>query len=196
MNEKPVKKVNVAYLLATILIPIVLIAALGFVGYTFFRDGGNGAVICFMAPTLLSIAWWILGPTFIWRSAKKKMTQQLDEQGFTRNHTFYGSNQTVSVDLNQGKIALLLFWNPSKLYVLPASRVTRAWTEDGAGGSGILRGTSRVRFGFLVDDVTVKVNTFTSNQRWKLDDPKILEAISKADMMVKVLGVAKERAGG
>ena len=55
-----------------------------------------------------------------------------------------------------------------------------------------MRGTSRVRFGFQIDDVRVLVNTFTSNQRWKMDDPKILDAISKADMMCQVLDAAKQ----
>lgn len=59
-----------------------------------------------------------------------------------------------------------------------------------------MRGTSRVSFLFEVDGVKVRVNTFTSNQRWKMDDPKILEAISKADMMVQVLEAAKQASGG
>ena len=119
------------------------------------------------------------------------MVKDLDAQGFHRNQTFYGSSQTVVVDVRQGKVALLFFWNPFELFVLPAKRINKAWTEDGAGGAGFLRGTSRVSFLFLVDKVKVRVNTFTSNQRWKMEDPKILEAISKADMMVQILDEAK-----
>ena len=149
------------------------------------------AAVCFMAPAILSVAWWVLGPVTIWNQKKKKMTKDLEAQGFNRNQTFYGSNQTVAVDIGQGKVALLFFWNPFEMFVLPAGRVTKAWTEDGAGGVGFMRGTSRVSFLFLVDGVKVRVATFTSNQRWKMDDPKILEAISKADMMVQVLEEAK-----
>lgn len=196
MNGKPVKKTNMIYLLLTIFVPIAVIALGLLIGYNFFRDGGTGAVVCFMCPLLLSVAWWILGPTTIWNQKKKKMMKQLNEQGFSRNQTFYGSNQTVAVDIRQGKVALLFFWNPFEQYVLPASRINKAWTEDGAGGAGFMRGTSRVSFLFLVDQVKVRVNTFTSNQRWKMDDPKILEAISKADMMVQVLDAAKQASGG
>lgn len=195
MNAKPVKKTNVVYLLLVIFVPIAVIVLGGLIGYNFFRDGGSGAVVCFMCPTILSVAWWILGPSTIWNQKKKKMTKDLDAQGFNRNQTFYGSNQTVVVDIRQGKVALLFFWNPFEVFVLPASRVTKAWTEDGAGGAGFMRGTSRVSFLFLVDGVKVRVNTFTSNQRWKMDDPKILEAVSKADMMVQVLDAAKQAAG-
>ena len=196
MNAKPVKKVNIVYMLLVIFAPIALIALGGLIGYYFFRDGGTGAVVCFMGPTLVSVAWWILGPTSIWKQKKKQLMKQLDGQGFNRNQTFYGSNQTVVVDIRQGKVALLFFWNPFEPFVLPASRISKAWTEDGAGGAGFMRGTSRVSFLFVIDGVKVRVSTFTSNQRWKLDDPKILEAMSKADMMVQVLDAAKQASGG
>ncbi len=195
MNQKSVKKTNFVYLLLTIFVPIVLIGLLGYVGYTFFRDGGTGAVICFMAPTLLSVVWWIFGPTMIWKQRKKAMERKLDEQGFTRNQTFYGSSQTVVVDIKQGKIALLFFWNPFETYILPANRVTKAWADDGAAGSGFMRGTSRVSFLFVIDGVQVRVNTFTSNQRWKMNDEHVLTGISKADMWVQVLAAAREAAG-
>ena len=195
MNAKPVKKTNIVYLLLVILVPIAVIILGGAIGANFFREGGTGAVVCFMCPTALAVAWWILGPTTIWNQKKKKMMKLLKEQGFNRNQTFYGSNQTVAVDIRQGKVALLFFWNPFELFVLPASRIARAWAEDGAAGAGFLRGTSRVSFLFLIDNVKVRVNTFTSNQRWKMDDPKILEAVSKADMMIQVLDAAKQSSG-
>ena len=195
MSTKPVKKVNAVYLLATIFLPIAIIVLGGFIGYQFFRDGGNGAVICFMCPTALAVIWWVFGTTTIWRMRKKNMMKVLDEQGFERHQTFYGNNQTVVVDMKKGTVAMLFFWNPFELYVLPASRISNAWSEDGAGGAGFLRGTSRVSFLFLIDDIKIRVNTFTSNQRWKMDDPKILEAVSKADMMVQVLNEAKQATG-
>ena len=195
MNATPVKKTNVVYMLLVIFAPILVIAAGLFIGYTFFRDGGSGAVVCFMGPFFLAVAWWILGPTTIWSQKKKKMMKTLKEEGFNRNQTFYGSNQTVAVDIRQGKVALLFYWNPFEQYVLSADRIAKAWTDDGAGGAGFLRGTNRVSFLFIVDGVKVRVNTFTSNQRWKMDDPKILEAISKADMMIQVLDAARQSAG-
>ena len=195
MNNKPVKKTNVAYMLLVILVPIAVIVLGGVIGYLFFRDGGAGAVVCFMCPTALAVIWWIFGPTTIWNRKKKKLMKELKEQGFNRNQTFYGSNQTVAVDIRQGKVALLFFWNPFEEFILPASRIAKAWTEDGAGGAGFLRGTSRVSFLFLVDGIRIRVPTFTSNQRWKMDDPKSLEAVSKADMMVQVLDAAKQASG-
>ena len=45
---------------------------------------------------------------------------------------------------------------------------------------------------FKVDDVKIRVNTFTSNQRWRMDSDYILTGISKADMMAKVIEEAKK----
>ena len=171
MNQKTVKKINYVYLLLTILLPIALIALLGFVGYKFFPDGGTGAVICFMLPTALSVVWWLFGPSTIWKLRKKAMEQQLDQQGFTRNQTFYGSTHTVVVDIRKGVIALLFFWNPFESFIIPASRVS---------------------FLFLIDGIKLRVDTFTSNQRWKMNDEHVLTGISKADMWVQVLAEAKE----
>lgn len=194
MNQKTVKKINPVYLLLTILLPIALILLLGFVGYKCFPDGGTGAVVCFMMPTAVSVVWWIFGPTTIWRIQKKAMEKKLDQEGFIRNQTFYGSSHTVVVDIRKGMIALLFFWNPFVPYILPASRVSKAWTDDGAAGSGFMRGTSRVSFLFLIDGIKIRVNTFTSNQRWKMNDEHVLTGISKADMWVQVLAEAKEAA--
>lgn len=195
MNGKPVKRINPMYLLLVVLVPVAVIALGLVVGYFFFHDGGAGAVVCFMCPSILAVVWWIFGPTAIWNRRKKKAMKELDAQGFNRNQTFYGSSQTVVVDIWQGKVALLFFWNPFELFVLPAARVAKAWTEDGAAGKGFMRGTSRVSFLFLVDGIKIRVNTFTSNQRWKMDDPKILEAVSKADMMIQVLDAARQASG-
>ena len=62
--------------------------------------------------------------------------------------------------------------------------------DDGSGGPGFLNGTSRVSFVFLVDGVKIRVNTFISNRRWRLESDNVLTGISKADVMVEVLNAA------
>lgn len=195
MSTKPVKKIDPVYLLAAILLPIVVIAVGFWIGYTFFREGGTGAVVCFMGPPLVSVVWWIVGPSAIWKQKKKAMEKRLAAEGFGQTHTFYGKGCTVVADIRQGKLALLFFWNPMELYVLPASRVGKTWTDDGAAGAGFMKGTSRVSFLFMVDSVKIRVDTFISNQRWKMNDPKVLEGVSKADMWAQVLEAAKAAAG-
>ena len=121
------------------------------------------------------------------------MLQELEGSGFTPNHTFDSDGCTVVVDIVRGKIAMLFFWNPFQSYVLPASRISKIWTDDGKTGVGPLTGSSRVSFLFTVDNIRIRVNTFTSNKRWRMDSDYILTGISKADMMAEALEEAKER---
>ena len=111
----------------------------------------------------------------------------LEESGFVPNHTFNGDGCTVVVDLVHGQVALLFRWNPAKVYVRPASALSGVRVDDGRGGVSILEGSSRVSFLFTVEGVTVRVNTFTSNRRWRMDSDYILTGISKADMMAETL---------
>ena len=67
--------------------------------------------------------------------------------------------------------------------------------DDGCSGAGFLKGSSRVSFLFVVDGIKIRVNTFTSNKRWRMDSNYILTGISKADMMVDVLKSAGAQAG-
>ncbi len=66
--------------------------------------------------------------------------------------------------------------------------------DDGKHGSGFMEGSSQVSFLFTVDDVRVRVYTFRSNQRFRMDDKYILTGISKADVMLKSLNEARANA--
>ena len=121
------------------------------------------------------------------------LEKELDESGFVKNYIFYGAGWTVAVDIENGKIAMVSFWNPSVSYVLPADRITKTWVDDGKSGFGIFEGSGRVSFLFMIDDVKIRVNTFTSNTRFRMDSEYILTGISKADMMVEVLENARKK---
>lgn len=180
-----VQKTNYAYLLGYILIPLAVGALSVLIGRQFFQAGGVGAVVCFIGGPAIAILWWLFGGSMIYKLAKKKMLRQLDSAGIDRRQIFYSDSCVVSVDIRQGKIGLLFFWNPFGVQVVPASRVTRAWTDGAA--AGIIRSTKRVSFLFEIDGITIRVNTFISNQRWRMNDDKVLEGISKADLWVQVL---------
>lgn len=70
----------------------------------------------------------------------------------------------------------------------------KAWVDDGLSGAGFMAGSSRVSFLFIIDGIKVRVDTFTSNQRFKMDSDYILTGISKADMMVEMIEKAKKKA--
>lgn len=196
MKTDQVKKINYVYLLCYIFVPMAVAGLSLFIGYTFFLDGGHGAAICMFVIPLLAVLWWIFAGRNIYRLGKKRMVKQLDEMGIDRRQIFYSDGCVVSMDIKQGQIGLLFFWNPFRVQVTPAGRVTRAWTDDGAGGAGFMRGTSRVSFLFEIDGIKIRVNTFISNQRWKMNDEKVLEGISKADLWVQVLDAARQQGAG
>ena len=196
MKTDQLKKTNYVYVLGYVFIPLA-VAALGlFIGSLYFHDGGAGAVVCMMGGPAAAILWWIFGGNAIYKLGKGRMLKQLDEAGFDRRQIFYSDGCVVAMDINRAEMALLFYWNPFAVQIAPASRVTRAWTDDGAAGPGVLRGTSRVSFVFEVDDIKIRVNTFISNQRWKMNDDKVLEGISKADLWVQVLDQASQQEAG
>ncbi len=191
MQEK-LQKINIWYLLGYIFVPII-ICALGYtLCYFCFRDGGAGAVLTTMVPTILAIIWWIFGGAFIFKKKTTyKLSQEFKAQGYKANQTFYGRGKTVMLDIDKGMLGLAFYWNPFQVYIIPAPRVEKAWTDDGKMGSGFMEGSSRVSFLCIVDGVKIRVDTFTSNQRFRMDDKHILTGISKADMMVKSIEEAK-----
>ncbi len=193
MQESKIQKINIVYLLGTLFIPI-LICALCFTISALYFPKGNGAVILILGPTVLSILWWIFGGGFIFKRKTREFEHTLEESGFNKDHTFYGRGKVVIIDVEQGKIGLIFFWNPFKTYEFSASKVEKAWVDDGKSGSGFLEGSSRVSFLMIVDGIKIRVDTFTSNQRFRMNDNYILTGISKADMMVQTIEKARKKA--
>lgn len=193
MEDKVIKKVNILYLLGYIFVPIIICALCYVIGVLYFPKG-TMAVILFMGPTFLSVLWWCFAGRMIYKRKQKQFEKELDENNFDRNQTFYGSGNMVVVDKNHGKIGLLFFFNPFESYVVSANRISKAWVDDGKSGAGIFAGSSRVSFLLKIDKVKIRINTFTSNQRFRMDSDYILTGISKADMMVKVLEEARGKA--
>lgn len=188
--QQKIQKINWIYLLGYIFVPAIICAICFALSAAFFPKGA-GAVILLMGPTILSVIWWIFGGTFIFKHKTKEFEKNLDAQSFTRNQTFYGRGKTVIVDLKKGNIAFLFFWNPTKTYILPASRVEKAWVDDGKSGSGIFAGSSRVSFLFTIDGIKTRVDTFVSNQRLTMENKHILRGISKANTMAQMIKDAK-----
>lgn len=191
-ENKKIKKVNIGYLLAYIGIPILLIIVCAVVAIALDVSGSLAVVLLFV-PIVLAVAWWSFGGNYLYDKKKEAFEKSLDAQGFVRNQTFNGGNCLVAIDIVNGKIALLFRWNMAQPYIFSAKRIQKAWVDDGRGGAGFMEGSSRVSFLFTVDDIKIRVNTFTSNKRWRMDSDHILTGISKADMMVEILNNAKTK---
>lgn len=193
MKEKKIKKTNILYLLGYIFIPIVICAVCMFISYLYFPKG-NGAVILILVPPFLSFFWWCFGGSFLFKRKTKQFEKELDEKGFSRNHTFYGRGKTVIIDSKKAQVGLVFFWNPFDTYLVDASHIEKCWVDDGKCGVGFMEGSSRVSFLLIVDGIKIRVDTFTSNQRFRMDSDYILTGISKADMVVKTIEEARLKA--
>lgn len=192
MEEQKIKKVNVIYLLCYIFVPAIVCIACFVIKANYF-EMGTMAVVFTMVPAALAVAWWTFAGKFIYKRKTKAFEAELDDTGFIRNQTFYSHGKNVIVDVNSGKIGLIFFWNPFETYVLPASRIERVWADDGCSGTGIMRGSSRVSFLFIIDGIRFRVDTFTSNQRQTMESDYIKKGVAKAEHMVSVLEEAKAR---
>lgn len=196
MKTGKVKKINYGYLLGYVFVPLAAAALSLFIGYASLQDGRLAAAAWSAAVPLLAIFWWVFAAEALFKLGGKRMVRQLDSMGIDRRQIFYSDGCVVSMDMERRKLGLLFFWNPLQVQVVSAGLVTRAWTDDGARGRGFLRGSRRVSFLFLIDGVQVRVNTFISNRKWKMEDDKVLEGISKADMWVRVLDQARRQRTG
>lgn len=192
MSNEKVKKYHIGYILGYVFIP-AMIVGIGIVFNVINDLKGMIAVVTLMVVPLLAILFWSFASTALYKLKQKQMNNELEQKGFIQNQTFYGGSCMVVVDEVNGQLALLFRWNPFQTYILPASRISDAWVDDGASGSGFMKGSSRVSFLFVVDGIKIRVNTFTSNKRWRMDSDYILTAISKADLMAEVLNSARNK---
>ncbi|MCH5275382.1 MAG: hypothetical protein J1E65_06045 [Lachnospiraceae bacterium] len=190
MEPQKIRKVYVPYLLENIFGPI-LVGAI-FTGLGIWAGMNGVTTVIIVVIYMGCFFWWCFGPAELYKNTKRKHLQELDGSGFIRNHTFNADGCTVAADVVNGKIAIIFKWNPKQYYVLPANHITNLWVDDGK----MLGGSSRVSFLFIVDGVKVRVNTFTSNRVWSMSSNYILEAISKADLMVENLRKAYVAANG
>lgn len=194
METQKIQKVNPLYLLGNIFIPIMAIVLVSALGVVLIPNSGVASIIIAVV-FFAAIIWWSIGIGKMYEKKRDAKLKELDGKGFVRNHTFNADGCTVAVDVVHGNIAMVFKWNPSQCFVVPANQISKMWVDDGK----TMGGTSRVSFLFIVDGTKIRVNTFTSNKIWSMKSDYVLEALSKADMMIETLkkayGVAQGNAG-
>lgn len=183
------KKINVCYLLGYILLPTAAVVLGAVLIFHLVEDPFMGPILI-LVLFMLAIFWWSFLGYALYERGEKKQLETLDEQGFIRSHTFSGSGCMVAVDTPHKQLAIRFRWNPGKTFILPASRITKVWVDDGCGGPGVLNGTCRVSVLFRADGKTIRMNTFRSNRRWSPYSGNVLTAISEADVMAEILNEA------
>lgn len=187
------KKIDPIYMLVTILLPIVVLIGAVALGVVLPEQFG---LILSIVGVGFAFLWWAYLGRKLYETKRDKTLAALSAEGFTPNHTFNADGCTLVVDLEHSKVALVFRWNPGRAYVRPASDLTDLRVDDGRGGAGFMEGSSRVSFLFKIEGKTIRVNTFTSNKRWRMDSDYILTGISKADVMVEALAAAGAHTAG
>lgn len=185
-EEIRIKRIDIAYTLFYIFVPIIVLAAAIMVSVT-VNLHSNINIVVFLSPVVFGVIWYIMAGPVLFKMKKKKFFNDLEDMGFVQNYSFDGSGTQLAIDTVHKKIALLFRMNPFKSYVVPGSGISRAWVKDGRSGKGFMEGSSCVGFLFTYNGTSVQIPTFYSNQRWAMDSDKILKGIAKADMMVDLL---------
>lgn len=190
-NNEKFQKINAGYLLLNVFGPIAVLV-LG-MALSMVLPDTPGLLLC-IAVYAFAVLWWALLGRKYYENIREKTLDELEENGFTPNHIFNADGCTVAVDLRRGQIALLFRWNPRRAYVRPASALSNVRVDDGCHGAGFMAGSSRVSFLFTVDQMPVRVNTFTSNRRWQMNSDYITTGVEKAETMVAALIAAGAKA--
>ena len=211
MERERIWKVNAIYLLAAVLVPAALVVITAR-QYWRLPEGWEPGLLLQLPPELpvqwppekavllpivvliLCFLWWEFGVRGIYRVCLDGLERDLEKKGFRQDWSFTGRGCAVMLDEDAGRVALLFEWSPFRPYVFSAERIDRVWVEDGQRGNGVMRGSKRVSFLFTVGRSKVRVNTFSSNRRWKMDSDHILYAISTADMMADAIEEARKGA--
>ena len=193
MENKKIEKRSLPYMLSYILVPALIITICWLLWSTVFTKGNMAVVIGLCIP-FLCILWWIFAGRLIYSQKQKKLVRELDLERVCAQSDISWTGKLCSSRRGTWSDSNPRFLEPLSVHnVLPASRIEKAWVDDGKGGVGFMEGSSRVSFLFSIDGVRIRVNTFTSNKRWRMDSEYILTGISKADLMVEVLETAKSR---
>lgn len=177
------RKTNPVYVLAWYGLPIILAAVLAAVG---------GYVHSFPLVTI-ALALLIATPIVIPGLLKKRMEKhaaELEREFPNISYKFTAHNCVIYLDTEGGHMGVVWRNNPSQLQSIDPAQVTNIRTDTGQK----LRGTELVSCQFLLNGNKVKIYTLrVSGGQLSMKDPRVLEAISKADQMGEALRTVQEQ---
>ncbi len=148
---------------------------------------------------VMGIMLWILSmallPSIILKKQliKKALEQEksFSQKGFSYQQKFTSSNGIFYIDAG-GRLAIVWKYNPDSLYMADPSKITDIRTNDGKTPAG----SYGVCCEFKLEGKKIKIWTLrVSNGYLDMRNPKVLEAISKADKLGELLKNARTNAG-
>ena len=177
------KKTNPIYALTWYGLPIMLIAVLEVVGIYIY------SIPIFLLAFALLVATPIALPALLKRRMEK-CAAELEREFPHISYKFTAYNCVLYLDTEGGHMGVVWKHNPSQLQNIDPMQVTNIRTDTGQK----FRGTSLVSCQFLLDGSKVKIYTLrVSGGQLAMKDPRVLEAISKADQMGEALRTVQEQ---
>ena len=138
------------------------------------------AIIAWMFLIML-IGYGSLTSIFVKRTAKK-----IGDLPYRFNSSFKSRGGTLYIDVENGMIGYISAYNPMKIQVFNAARISDAKTI-----ASTMKGVS---FVFYIDGKKITMPTLISNRAVNLKSGVGADAISKADTFVGLLQAAKHQA--
>ena len=132
---------------------------------------------------LMMIGYGSLTKIFVKRTAKN-----IGSLPYQFNSSFTSRAGILYIDVANGMIGFISAYNPNKIQVFNAKRITNPKT--------IASTMSGVRFVFYLDGKKITMWTLLSNRMVNLKSGMGAEAVSKADTFVEILLAAKNSAEG
>lgn len=146
-----------------------------------------------------AIPLWIALLAFMPMILKKKLDKYalelekgFPQRSFSYQQKFTAHNGVWYIDAN-GNIGVVWKYNPTELCMVDISEITDICTKDGRSPMG----TSAVCCQFRLSGKKMRIYTLrVSGGTLAMKDPRVLEAISKADKLCILLNSAKANEGG
>ncbi len=118
----------------------------------------------------------------------KRTAKGIDDLPYQFNSSFRGRGGNLYIDVENGYIGFISAYNPLKIQIFSASRISKMKT--------IASAWTGIRFVFYIDGKKVSMPTLLTNKVVSTKTGIGAEAVSKADAFVELLQAAKSQAGG
>lgn len=182
------KKTSMPYVLAWYGISVLLIVSMFTV---IILAGEEFLEVLSILDVLLLIAIPIAVPVMM-KKRMERCAAMLEREFANVNYKFTSHNCVIFLDTEGGHIGVVWKNNPSRLQMVDPAKITNIRTNNGQQ----LRGTALVSCQFFLDGKKVKIYTLrVSGGQLAMKDPRVLEAISKADQMGEMLRAVQTQNG-
>lgn len=131
---------------------------------------------------IMLIGYGSLSAPFVKRTAKG-----IDKLPYQFDSSFKGRGGILYIDTEHGMIGFISAYNPLKIQVFSASRLSKMKT--------IASAWTGIRFVFCIDGKKISMPTLLTNKIVSTKTGIGAEAVSKADTFVELLQIAKSQAG-